>query len=297
MTDPGGESFASRLRESITAAGLTLRAVKDRLEARGHRVSISALSMWQSGARQPEKAESLRAVEALEEILGCESGHLRDAIGAPRRAGRPLLQEPLHEQMPHRDIASAALTALGFEDDEELPHELYVVEKVDLSRGDGTVVFEFRILMRALRAGRCHLPSVHIMAPDEPGARPVLEPLLGCAVGRQIDWPDLRTHSAELIMDEDLQVGDLAYCEYRVHFALSPSAIREATYSFSRKAREVLIQVQFAPEQEPVRCERRIRAGGEETAEPALINASNRVRVSAHDVGPGLVGLRWAWGE
>ncbi|MFD0630293.1 multiprotein-bridging factor 1 family protein [Catenulispora yoronensis] len=78
--------FAEALRAAITARGLSLDSLQRRLSDRGVRVGTATLSCWQNGRRRPERPDSLRAVSALEEILGLPGGSLLVLLGPPRPA-------------------------------------------------------------------------------------------------------------------------------------------------------------------------------------------------------------------
>lgn len=79
--------FAIELRAAIKASGLGLDRIQDRLRRRGIEVSITALSYWQSGKRQPERARSISAIHALEEILQRPPGSLVRLLQPPRPRG------------------------------------------------------------------------------------------------------------------------------------------------------------------------------------------------------------------
>ncbi|MEQ4605719.1 helix-turn-helix transcriptional regulator [Streptomyces cavourensis] len=82
-------AFGQALREARERKGLTLARLRDHLARRGVRVSTVTLSHWQRGRSQPERAESLRAVSAIESILGCPAGGLLALLGPRRPRGRP----------------------------------------------------------------------------------------------------------------------------------------------------------------------------------------------------------------
>ncbi|TMR02239.1 transcriptional regulator [Actinomadura soli] len=63
--------FDQALKAAIGASGLSLEALSRRLKALGSPVSVACLSHWQRGRNRPERADSLKAVRALEEILDC----------------------------------------------------------------------------------------------------------------------------------------------------------------------------------------------------------------------------------
>lgn len=88
-TDSGSLTpFAVELRAAIKASGLGLDRIQQRLRRRGIPVSVTALSYWQSGKRQPERARSISAIHALEEILQRPPGSLVRLLQPPRPRGQ-----------------------------------------------------------------------------------------------------------------------------------------------------------------------------------------------------------------
>lgn len=81
-------AFSRELRAAIKASGLGLDRIQARLRRRGIPVSVTALSYWQSGKRQPERARSISAVHALEEILDLPAGSLIRLLQPPRPRGQ-----------------------------------------------------------------------------------------------------------------------------------------------------------------------------------------------------------------
>jgi hypothetical protein len=80
--------FPAALRAAIVARGLSLDRIRHRLARRGLSVSVPTLSLWQSGRRRPERAESLRVLSGLEQVLELPSGSLEILLGPPRPRGR-----------------------------------------------------------------------------------------------------------------------------------------------------------------------------------------------------------------
>lgn len=81
-------AFSQELRAAIKASGLGLDRIQARLRRRGIPISVTALSYWQSGKRQPERARSISAVHALEEILERPAGSLVRLLQPPRPRGQ-----------------------------------------------------------------------------------------------------------------------------------------------------------------------------------------------------------------
>ena len=85
--------FHTALRAAIRERGLTLDRLRWHLAQRGIRIGLSTLSLWQHGHSRPERDSSLKAVRALEDVLGLppticgvtgggSSGPARAAAGA-----------------------------------------------------------------------------------------------------------------------------------------------------------------------------------------------------------------------
>lgn len=80
--------FEQALRLAIAERGLTLERIADRLQARGIRLSVATLSLWQTGRCRPERPKSLRALTVIEEVLQVQPGALFALLGPPRPRGR-----------------------------------------------------------------------------------------------------------------------------------------------------------------------------------------------------------------
>ncbi len=110
--------FHLALRSAIECRGLSLARLQYRLAQQGIQVAQSTLSYWQQGIRRPERAESLRAVTMLEEILRLPNGSLTILLGSRRPRGRWLNHLPgsraLAEVMSGpREAVDRLLTEIG----------------------------------------------------------------------------------------------------------------------------------------------------------------------------------------
>src|SRR6188768_24036 len=86
--------FSAALHLAIEDRGLRLEELQERLSAGGVSVSLAMLSYWRRGRSQPERPESLRAVQLLEEILRLPTGSLSAQLGPRRPRGRWPKQPP-----------------------------------------------------------------------------------------------------------------------------------------------------------------------------------------------------------
>src|SRR5690349_5044665 len=83
----GPDDFAAAFRAAVNGRGVTLSWLQQRLQARGNRVSMAALSYWRSGARRPEGAQSLAALADIEDLLCVDAGSLSGLLGPTNRTG------------------------------------------------------------------------------------------------------------------------------------------------------------------------------------------------------------------
>lgn len=291
--------FSTTLRAAIAARRMTLSALSHQLSANGTPISVSALSHWSSGRRQPEQARSLEALTVLEELLGLGTGELTDLVGSPRPRGRNPRVVPVSQAMPETGLVAKALEELGFLQNDELPHEQTIHEKLSVDADGVERTLEFRHIVRALSPGPIRLPSIHVIDEADPAAFSTsiedhFEAVAGCTLGRRVLWPEHGLMGAELILADDARRGDIAVVDHRV--TLPPSALRavEATYSVPRRTREVLIQVEFAGEP-PATAEEYVDLGDGETGHRLDIRPDRLLQLMVQDVGPGLIGIRWTW--
>lgn len=76
--------FAGGLRAAIADSGLSLEEIMEQVAERGHRISTSSLSAWQSGLSSPSRAMSRQAIPDLEGVLGLADGGLTGLLPTQR---------------------------------------------------------------------------------------------------------------------------------------------------------------------------------------------------------------------
>ncbi|MDO5662732.1 MAG: hypothetical protein Q4G40_08560 [Brachybacterium sp.] len=289
------DQFSSALRDAISRSGLTLSRLRDRLAHHGVVVSVASLSSWQSGHRHPERESSLDAVAALEDILGEEPGSLQGLLGPARVSKRPLNKDDLDLWVPRQGGAREALVALGFTRSEDLPHEIFVHEfvQVDLVTGDLTITMQ--IMVRALQDGPCRFPSIHVF--DEPGpvVEPSFTPIYGCEIDARLHLPHKRTFGAAVCVDGPMEAGQLAMFSFRIDLVTDPMTVDAIEYAVLRRARDVFLEVEFTGTRHGVDAVRYLHERKERQESPVRLDVRNRIQNSASSFGPGRVGLRWGW--
>ena len=287
------DAFSDALRTAIAGSGRSLEALRRRLAERGTPVSIATLSYWQSGRSKPQRGSSLRAVLHLEELLQLPPGHLLDRIG-PRR--RPFLpqQELAFGGLPidHPD-AELALADLGFGANPALV-DVTIHDTLDVDDQGVERVRTIRNVVRAVRPGAQRLPA--LLTIDVPsGERAEFVAVSGCTLGRQVSRPEVGVFAAELVLDRPLRLGESAAAEHRVLIPRDLGPRHCIEYYLVREVTELMIWVRFSPARLPARVVTYSSLGGRTVSNPVHLNGSTSVQHVLHQVGPGVVGVRWDW--
>lgn len=291
--------FSGALHLAIEASGLRLEEIQERLSASGVMVSVTTLSYWRRGRSRPERPESLRAVRLLEEILGLPVEALICQLGPRRPRGRWLTHQAGSIELDNLWADSASIADLLSELDNRGQHELTRLSLHEVYLV-GPQRQELGLLVRqVVRANIDKLArSVAIYRTDDTGgAVPRLEAVQGCRIGR------VRTNAAcgliagEVVFDRVLSAGDTAVVEYRI---TCDATVPTTDYhrGFPTQIQEYVLQVQFDAKALPARCyryERRVEAAPDQGVREVWIGSTQVAHLVAHDVPPGVVGMRWEW--
>ena len=287
-------AFSRALRSAIARSGLSLDRLQARLQAGGITVSVTALSYWQSGKRQPERQSSLSAVRVLEDVLGLRPGELLSLLPPPkprgnarRRAGPGTVNFPL-------EALQALLERVGSPHALEQQHRLNLVslhDRCEIADDGGQRSTTAKAVFRASADGQDRWLLVY----DHGGAAPPrLHALRNCRPGRvEIDTEHGLT-AAELLFDRTIDRGQTELIEYTLTNSGPPYPACEHTYyrEFRRPVREYLLEVGFdAP---PAECWRYARADGGEERQRLVPDTTGGVHAVALDFGPGVYGISWA---
>lgn len=292
--------FHTALRFAIAANGLSLEGLRRRLSAEGHVVSLSALSYWQRGLRRPERAESVRAVYAIERLLGLRRSSLVVLLGPPRPRGRTSARVPaplqFSDAMGPGLATAAALEGLDAAVNSGVQHVSVHNDRV-FGAGRGWLTERIRRVVTAQLDGadRFVAFSVPDMANEQP---PLVQPLTGCRLGRVRADPPTGLLAAELLFDLPLRRGQSHVFEYESIARGETAGITQWIAGTRYPLRELVLRAHFDPPALPVRCYhvRRARFGApwRELAEVPITPGGTANLVSL-DVPPGLEGFRWEW--
>ncbi|MBM7770412.1 transcriptional regulator with XRE-family HTH domain [Actinokineospora baliensis] len=290
--------FELAVQAAVRASGLSLDRLAHRLGTRGVRVSASSLSNWQTGRSRPERAESLHAVRALEEVLDLPRDALVQLLGPRRPRGRWLDHVPgsVHYDAIFDD--HARLTKIVAEAEMADPRRYTWLTVEDTVRFDdtGTLrVISVRLVLSALTNA---VDSCLVFYRTDDGTHPAIHPVDGCRLGRTRLADDYLV--AELLLDHHLNRGDVHLLEFDQRFpqAPHPAPVDHYYKAFRAPCRTYLLRIAFDPAAVPIRMHsfQADRWGAEPTESRPLPCQRNRVtHLYAANITPGVVGVRWEW--
>ena len=157
-----------------------------RLRAKGIPISVTALSYWQSGKRQPERPSSISAVRALEDVLGLSPGELLSLLPPPRPRGAPRRRAATGTVNFPMDALRALLERVGAPHALEQQHRLNLVslhDRCEIAADGGQRLTSARAVFQATADGQDRWLLVY----DHGGAAagpPYLRGLRNCRAGR-----------------------------------------------------------------------------------------------------------------
>ncbi|MCX4725493.1 hypothetical protein [Streptomyces sp. NBC_01306] len=298
--------FHLALRTALAVRGLPLHRVQHHLASRGIKVGVTSLSYWQQGVRRPRRAESLRAVSALEEVLRLPAGSLvrllADGGGGPAGGGPRGTSERPAGRSYRSLVAGAAvleglLAGMGSPADGGL-HTVGHHESVRIGADRRLVGRSSQHVVRAHRDGVDRYVAIHH---GDPGCDPGrVEVLAGenCRTGR-VRWErETGVVVAELLFDARLRAGETYVFRYGFEDGTGgPSS--EYVRGFSFAGGQYVLQVRFDEHALPVRCRRfaQATAGTVRGArrDLTLSGLYRSVHTVEQEVRPGRVGIDWDW--
>lgn len=278
----GTETFGEALRAAMARRSYTLEDLRRRLTARGHPVSLAALSYWRSGQRTPQRQSSLDAIPELEAILGLEAGALLGRLPSA-------LERRSREVVPFTDL-------VGARPSEPLPDETFLHQVaaqivVDVGIHREIVSATARQVMIATRDGVAGLTLYYQggLATDDL----VVRAIGGCRIGEKGEHDD-DIRSLELVFDRPLARDEQVITEFEItHRSLD----LDTRYSLAAGSvlEEALLWVRFHPECRPQRC----WIGFDEHLNghewPVDLAGATSLLERQARFGPGRIDARWEW--
>ncbi|MFG3408658.1 hypothetical protein [Streptomyces sp. NPDC048142] len=291
--------FHLALRTALSVRGLPLQRVQHHLAHRGVKLGVTSLSYWQQGVRRPRRAESLRAVRALEEVLALPDGSLLRLL----RDGDALAEGDRPASRSYRSLMEASgsverlLAAMESPVDGGL-HTVGHQERVRIGARRELAGRSSRHVVRAHRDGVDRYLAVHRGDPGCDPSRIVVRALENCRTGR-VRWdPDAGVLVAELLFDTRLRSGETYLFGYGFEDGTG-GAGDEYVRGFTFGGGQYVLQVGFDEAALPVRCRRfaQASAGAARGArrDLTLTGRHRTVHLVEESVRPGLIGIDWDW--
>lgn len=285
-------AFASTLSAAMVRSGITLTALRDGLLARGHPISLTALSYWRSGLRLPERRGSLEALPVLEALLHLEPGALAKLVAGPaaRRLG-PV--EPFDALIDYPLLDPAEGEEFRGESDISRV-STHVTVHVGADRE--IVSTRIRRLVVANRDGVEDM-TVFLGTDDDHGTQAYrFRAVDGCAIHEE-HQPAHNVRRVQLRFPRPLMRGESALTEVEVTLAedASQEIVDDYEVYAEQRLEEILIWVNFDPRALPRRCWVYFAEGDLKHEWPVDIEGSPSVHYRQRDFGPGGLGIRWEW--
>ncbi|MBT2897206.1 XRE family transcriptional regulator [Streptomyces sp. McG3] len=281
--------------------GLTLDRLRQRLLLQGIRISLSTLSYWQNGRSQPERPDSLRAVDALESILELPRSSLRSLLGPHRPRGRaPQQDKSALSLLLTTNESSPMARALGsdFADVNSGIHQMINDTTLRLNEKRGMAVMSQRHVIRASREG---VRAMTVVQVDEESAAAPPEITVTCGrLGRMRYLPELRTTVFDVLFGHPLARNETAVVAYDFRASDTGTPCSFFQQNVRKGLRESLLQVVFHPGALPLTAEsyRRSSYEGQRThVRSATLDASYSVHVLNTRMPSGYQGICWRWSD
>lgn len=288
-TTDGG--FAAAFRTAITSRGVTLSWLHRRLGERGNTVSMATLSYWRSGARGPEGAASLAAIDDIETLLGVAPGDLSDLIRqAPRLGHLPEARVPdpgLAQDVDEMIVEFALTPSSSLRDLSTL-----VIAEVDAHGHAASMTL--RSLVQCTEGVITTVPLFDI---SEPGAPPrQVVDVRGGRAAPTLRHPTGRVICDVLDLERPLAAGETTMIEFTEVRPPGSAPVREVSHMVSRPSRQIAVWVRFHPDAVPDWTEEFERDDDGE-----VVRAHRFDGPAAHafrfGYGPGELGLRWGFDD
>lgn len=290
---PGG-TFGARLDAALSARGLALERVCERLRGVGIALSPSTLSLWRHGRSRPRRNEAMRAVAELEKVLRTPRGYLLDTLV------RSLPAHHWSARTETEDPVQRVRAEMGL-DEGDTVQRLLVHHRVDIDPQRRPIGVRIR---RVLRSTRETVSRLGVASHGTEGVPLQLVPGHGSRVGRQRSWPERGLLFTELLLDEPLVPGRIGTLDYTVRplERPGPSGDLEGGYIVHTEfpVSTIVLECRFPVGAVPASATSIVRsreAAARSSAEHAVdVGRDGIAAVVAHGIDEGSVRLGWAWG-
>lgn len=274
--------------------------MQQHLAQRGVHVGVTSLSYWQQGRRRPERAESLRAVRALEDVLELPAHSLTRLLG-PRQS--PADAPATVPTRPYRDLISPATAVDELLSEMPGPRDtgLHTVTHIERIRIGADRQLLRRDSQHVLRAHRDRIDRYLAIYQGDPGCdvdQVRVRAVENCRPGRIRRDQGSRLILAELLLDRRLRIGDTHLLSYGFDDAPATEPSDEYLRGFNSGAAQYVLQASFHPEALPVRCHRfavHTPGAAPYESEELTLDGHHCVHLVGSGLAPCLLGIRWDW--
>lgn len=299
--------FHTALQLAIADSGLTLERLEYRLRQRQHHVGRSTLSYWQQGRRRPERPASLRALAALEEVLGLPESSLSSLLGPRKPRGRWIGYQG--QGLDWGDVWATSddvrrLTAIDTRRAAERSQEVAISELLVVGADQRLQSLELQVLIRARQANADRTLMVFNADPDTDVSKIEVTDMEGCRTGRRRALTDARLLAFEVLYDRSLAEGDTHFTKFTLDFTgaylpgVEPVPALEGGRAFRRSVPSYIMRVRFDSSALPARCfhTRSPRTGPtQQHIDDLVVSAQGTTHIAEQNVQPGVHRVQWEW--
>ena len=288
--------FHEALRTAIAVRGLALNRLRHRLSQRGVTIGVTTLSYWQQGLRRPARAESLRALPALEEVLEVPPGSLVELLQAEPVTEGPAAR-PYRTLMESPGPLNEILAGLGSSADAGV-HTVCQIDRVSIGERRELLGRESQQLLRAHRDDVDRYLAIYLGDPGCDPDRVRVRDTENCRVGHVRRDSDTGMVVAELLFDARLRAGETRLISYRVEDGTAGES-EEYVRGFSYSGGQYVLQVGFDSGALPAHCYRfsRNSASGPVLGREELLLSGRHptVHLAEQQVESRILGICWEW--
>lgn len=291
-TGSTGDEFATSLRSLITTRGLPLETVRAQLSQRGHRLSVTTLSYWQSGRSRPERSASLEALMELERVLNVPEGFLLARLHGP--GPQPdWVEDAAGPQFPTpRSAVLDIMNRLDLSLDDGLHRvSLHDTAEVHADRTAGLHVV--RLVLRAEREGVDRFPVWY--TPDDRGAIPYVQARVNCRIGRMYELRGIPAVATEMVFDRPLRRGETIATEHAMESVRITVPQVQLARGLTRSAERITMEARFHPTAFPATAHQSFTTPAGERSQTPLQTPAILLRLDVEHPEPGFYALDWTW--
>lgn len=306
--------FHQALQMAIANSGLALTRLEYHLQQRGFHVGRSTLSYWQQGRRRPERADSMDALVALEDVLNVPAGSLLALLGPRKPRGRWIAHQNGTVGWAEMWGASEDIKRLVVTDSRRNADKLRILtifERFEIGADRRMQRLRIQMATQAHESGADRSVLVYNADPDLDVARISLADLENCRIGRTRVLEDASFAAYELLFDHSLIESETYLFSYSIDLfqayrsdeelvarGVDHVVATEGQRSFRRATHSYVLEARFDASALPVRCfhVQAARVGDQQRDVAELtLNAHHATHVAMQNVQPGVHGIRWEW--